>query len=177
VEVAKVPLALEQRVHLFVKLSLGTPPQTFSCVFDTGSVLLAVFSGNVSSEVAKTKGESHKVMHVEEPEPPSRHHTPPLLAPPTHPHLSSQPPGLHQHGSFRPLAATDGTLSPEAAEAADEKEAAKAQLQAEQGAASVERMALAVSGSAFAILGCVVLSRILYTRLTRRKVDSLSRGG
>jgi len=29
VEVAKVPLTLEQRVHLFVKISLGTPPQTF----------------------------------------------------------------------------------------------------------------------------------------------------
>ena len=64
-EVAKVPLILEARVHLFVSLSLGSPPQTFLCVFDTGSVLLAVFSGNVSTDLAAQK--TKRVMHVQEP--------------------------------------------------------------------------------------------------------------
>ena len=41
-----------------------SPPSSFRCVFDTGSVLLAVFSGNVSTDmVAKKTPEKVRFSH------------------------------------------------------------------------------------------------------------------
>jgi len=153
-EVAKVPLMLEQRVHLFVSLSLGTPPQTFRCVFDTGSVLLAVFSGNVSTDLASSQ--TKRVMHVDEPPRPPK---------PAHIHRSKGKDGVvnaAHPGHHLNLHAFD------AVDAANRKEAAAAQAAAVAGSSAVEHITLCVSGGTLAFILMVVCSRAAYARLTRR---------